>query len=326
MINENLKLYNDMRSEAITKMLFPKETGKLKNVLVVGGTTYDSIVYLYDLPKPESQTIHYAPFNETLGSTGAGKALNLAKLNVETVLHSIIGQDHYGERIIQTLSKHEVNFIYDVDPAGTERHVNLMDRNGNRISIFVTQSSADLPLDMVRMEGLIRQFDVIVLNIIGYTKQIIPLIKKYHKPVWTDLHDYDPGNPYHADFIEVADYIFVSSDNMPDYKPVMQSWLEKGKELVVCTHGTGGSTTLTKNGKWIETPIIKDYVLKDANGAGDSFFSGFLYGYLHEKSVEECLQLGTICAGLCITSNELAFEKLSEELLVEEYRKHYSHA
>jgi len=65
----------------------------MNRVLVIGGTTFDSIIYLKSLPDPKPQTIHYAPFNETLGSTGSGKALNLTKLKVNTTLHSIIGDD-----------------------------------------------------------------------------------------------------------------------------------------------------------------------------------------------------------------------------------------
>jgi sugar/nucleoside kinase (ribokinase family) len=296
----------------------------MNNVLIIGGTTFDSIIYLKNLPKPEPQTVHYALFNETLGSTGSGKALNLTRLNVENTLHSIIGDDLYGQRIIEGLKRAGVNFIYDIDPKGTERHVNLMDENGGRISIFVTQSSDVLKLDMARLEELVKGCDVIVLNITAYTKQLLPLIKKYDKPLWTDLHDYDAGNPYHEEYIEAADYIFASSDNMSDYRPVMESWIARGKELVVCTHGKGGSTALTREGRWIETPIIGDYVFKDANGAGDSFFSGFLYGFLKERPVEDCLRLGTVCAGLCISSAELAFEELSEGLLLSEYERCYS--
>lgn len=297
----------------------------MKKILVIGGTTFDSIIHFDELPKPEPQTIFYAPFNETIGSTGAGKAINLAKLNVNCTLHSIIGNDIYGQKIISGLEKAEVNFIYDIDEKGTERHVNLMDSKGNRISIFVTQSSGDLILNIDRIEELIKESDIIVLNIIGYTKQLIRIIKKYNKPIWTDLHDYSVGNPYHEDYIELADYIFVSSDNMSDYKQIMESWIQRGKEVVVCTHGKDGATTLTKDGQWIETKIIDDYKLKDANGAGDSFFSGFLYGYLKEKSIEECLRLGTICAGLCITSTELAFEELNEDIINCEYKKYYSY-
>lgn len=295
----------------------------MKKILIIGGTTFDSIIYLKNLPKPEPKTFHYVNFNETLGSTGASKALNLTKLNVDNTLHSIIGQDIYGENIKNKFRSEGVKFIYDIDPKGTERHVNLMDEQGGRISIFVTQSSSELDLDMEKIEEEIKQCDIVVLNIIAYTKKLIPLIKKYNKPVWTDLHDYNIGNPYHDEYINAADYIFVSSDNMKDYRPIMEKWISKGKEIVVCTHGKNGSTALTKEGKWIETPIIKDYKFKDANGAGDSFFSGFLYGYLKGNKTEECLRLATICAGLCITSSELAFDELNEELLKAEYEKYY---
>jgi sugar/nucleoside kinase (ribokinase family) len=110
---------------------------------------------------------------------------------------------------------------------------------------------------------------------------------------------------------------------MSDYRTTMETWIQRGKELVVCTHGKDGSTTLTKDGKWIQNKIIGDYKFKDDNGAGDSFFSGFLYGFLKEKSIEDCLKLATICAVLCITLNELAYKDLSEELINSEYNKCY---
>ncbi|MNO22086.1 Pseudouridine kinase [compost metagenome] len=295
----------------------------LKNVLIIGGTTYDSIISLPELPQPESQTIHYAPFHETIGSTGAGKALNLSKLNVPCVLHSIIGDDLYGQRIKDALQEGDVNFHYDLDPKGTERHVNLMDQQGNRISIFVTQSSSNPPLDLIKLEELIQQCDIVVLNIIAYTKELISLCQKHNKPVWTDLHDYDGKNSYHEDYIEAADYIFMSSDCLEDYRRVMSELHHKGKKLVVCTHGKKGATCLNEDGVWIESDIIQDYIFKDANGAGDSFFSGFLYGYLNNRSIEECLGLATICAGLSITSEELAYPNLSEDFLLQEYNKYF---
>lgn len=295
----------------------------MKKVLVLGGTTFDTIISLDKLPEPKPQTIHYATFHETLGSTGAGKALNLRKLNIPSVLHSIIGNDFYGKNIIQSLQQEDVTFIYDIDEKGTERHVNLMDSDGNRISIFVTQSSDEPIFDIPRLEKLIQECDIVVLNIIAYTKQLISLCKKYNKPIWTDLHDYDDHNPYHEDFIEIADYIFMSSDNLSDYKSVMKRFIEAGKQLVVCTHGKKGATAHTKDGRWMNMDIIEEYKFRDANGAGDSFFSGFLYGFLQQRTTEDCLRFGTICAGLCITSTELANDELSEELLQREYEKYY---
>lgn len=59
----------------------------MKKVLVNGRTAFDSIIYLKNLPKPVPQIIHNVPFNETISSTGDGKALNLTGLNVDTTLH-----------------------------------------------------------------------------------------------------------------------------------------------------------------------------------------------------------------------------------------------
>ena len=251
----------------------------MKNVLILGGTTFDHIVTLEKFPDPIPKTIHTAPFHEASGSTGAGKALCLTKLGVPNVLHSILGDDSWGKKIISHLSSQGVDFIYDIDPAGTERHFNIMNAEGERISMFITQSSEDLTINLALIEEKIQWADIIVLNIIPYCKQIIPLLKKYNKPIWTDLHDYNEDNPYHMPFIEASQYIFLSSDNLNDYKKLIRQFINEGKELVVCTHGKAGATVLTKDGIALEQSAITSVELVDANGAGDNFFGGFLYAF-----------------------------------------------
>ena len=293
-------------------------------VLILGGTTYDHIVYLDQFPQPIPQTIHQARFQETTGSTGSGKALCLLKLEAESSLYSILGDDLYGKRIIEHLNGSGVDFSYDFDPAGTERHFNLMNAEGNRISMFITQSSEHPPFNRSLIKEKLDQSGMLVLNIISYCKNFIPLLEGYTKPIWTDLHDYTDNNPYHEPFIEAADTIFMSSDNLPDYKVTMQQLINRGKRLVVCTHGKGGSTALTTEGEWIHEPVLTHFTLVDSNGAGDNYFAGFLYASLQGKSIRECMRYGTLCGGLCITSAELVAEELSRELLEVLYEKYYS--
>ncbi|MBE0649711.1 MAG: carbohydrate kinase family protein [Bacteroidales bacterium] len=294
----------------------------MQRVFVIGGTTFDHIIYLPEFPQPVPQTIHDAKFNEATGSTGAGKALCLQKLEVPNTLYSVLGDDSFGQQIIKHLKKEQVDFIYDIDEKGTERHFNIMDEQGNRISVFVTQSSEKPSINISLIEENIRESDIIVLNIISYCKQIVPVLKHYDKPVWTDLHDYNNGNPYHEPFIDASDYIFLSSDNLTDYKKTMQSLMERGKELVVCSHGKNGATALTSQGEWIEEPALS-FEMVDANGAGDSFFSGFLWAFMKGKTVRECMKYGTICGGLCITSGQLVYDGLTPEFLERAYLKYY---
>jgi len=296
----------------------------MSHILILGGTTFDHIVSLKDFPKPIPQTIHNSDFFETVGSTGTGKAVCLTKLGVSNTLYSVLGDDLYGQRIIQYLENEKVEFIYDIDNKGTERHINIMDRNGDRISIFITQSSEHPKMNYTIIEKEILKSDLIVLNIISYCKDLIHILKNNAKPIWTDLHDYDEGNEYHHPFIEVSNYIFLSSDNLRDYKKTMQNFIQMGKELVVCTHGKKGSTALTKSGDWIEESALSNFQIIDTNGAGDNFFSGFLYAYLNKKSVKISMRYGTICGALCISSQQIVSERLTIKTLEDMYIKYYT--
>jgi sugar/nucleoside kinase (ribokinase family) len=296
----------------------------MKKALVLGGVSFDSIIYLGNLPRPEPQTIYPQGFHETVGETGAGKALNLCKLDMDVTLHGLVGLDYYGEQVREYLSGQDhLSFVYDVDPKGTPRHVNLMDAEGRRISISVESGSFEPQVDRTAIASLIAQRDYIALNILNYCRYFIPLIKGEGKEIWCDIHDYDGRDPYYADFTDSADYLFVSSDALPDYRGFMEKMVAEGRQLVVCTHGKEGSTVMTHAGEWIDTPIIDSYKRVDTNGAGDAFFAGFLFGHSRGYSPETCARLGTVASGLCITSRELAFPGLSAALLMYEYSKHY---
>lgn len=297
----------------------------MQKVLILGGSTYDMKIYLDTLPGPAPQTIHKAPHAEGPGSTGTGKALPLTRLGVPNVLYTAFGNDWYGRQISTFLQQRNIVFHCITDPAGTQRHVNLMDTGGGRISMFITQSSGELPHDRALVKSLINGCDIIVLNIIPYCIALIDLIRESGKPVWTDLHDYDGVNPYHRPFLDAAQYIQLSSDNLTDYRSLMQQLVASGKKMVVCTHGRNGASLLTDKGEWIEMPAIPDVAVTDSNGAGDSFFAGLLYGYMQHKSWHDCLRYGLVCGASAVTDYELAFRNLTAEWLERQIENTFLH-
>ncbi|MDP3131002.1 MAG: carbohydrate kinase family protein [Bacillota bacterium] len=293
----------------------------MKKVLVLGGVSYDEIIRLDRLPDGSSRTVFGTGWR-AVGSTGAGKSLNLTKLGVANTLHATIGDDPDGRAIRAFLASRGVDAIYDDVPV-TDHHVNLMDGEGNRLSIFTVPERKIPAVDVARLEQLIASHDVIVLNIIPYTKQLIPLIKKQKKEIWTDLHDYVPGNPYYDDFIAASEVIFLSSDQTPGHLRLIDEWIAAGKRLVVVTHGKNGAAAKTADGPMLYEPIINTYQLVDANGAGDAFFAGFLYGYLLGEPISKCLCYGTIAGGVTVSSRELVAEELSPEYIETMYRLNY---
>jgi sugar/nucleoside kinase (ribokinase family) len=287
---------------------------KLPSVLVIGGTTFDHIVYLNELPSGIPTTIHQCRFQETTGSTGTGKAVALHQLGVPVHLFSACGNDSWGREIETYLQSTGLSFYLFEDPKGTERHVNLMDKEGKRISIFITNSSEKIELPENYLQLQLAAHDVIVLNIIAYCRPWAAAVAKCGKPVWTDLHDYDGVSSYHQPFIDAAQYIHLSSDNLTDHRSLMEHLVDAGKKLVVCTHGKAGASLLSNETGWMEVPA-EQVPIVDTNGAGDNFFAGFVYGWLKGKDLVSCLQFGTRAAATCVQSSYIVSPALDARLL-----------
>jgi sugar/nucleoside kinase (ribokinase family) len=296
----------------------------MKSIFIVGGVSYNSVVTLNAFPEPKPQTIHNCNFNETIGNTGAGKALALSKLGFKTYLHALLGKDIFGEKVISDLKEPNLNFTYSLDPNGTERHLNILNSKGERISIFINPSSDEVIIDYDTFRAQISSSDFVVINISNYCRNFIPICKEFNKEIWTDLHDYDGCNTYHQEFIDVADFIFFSDVNFKNYKAFMKKMIKQGKKIVVCTHGSKGATAYTSNKEWIFEPAILDFELVNSNGAGDNFFSGFLYAYSEGRTIQECMKFGAIAGALCINSDELVSENLNKDILETIYLEYYN--
>lgn len=296
----------------------------MKKVFVAGGASYDKIIYVTHLPEARPGTIFSKGSIDTVGSTGCGKVISLQKLGMETTFHAMLGNDRSGDLVKEAIRQSGSNFMHDVDSQGTEEHVNIMDEDGGRVSIYTKYSTFEPELDWDTFEPVIAGSEYVVLNIINYVRNLIPIAKKYQKEIWCDIHDYDGTSEYYNDFLEAADYIFMSSDRMEDYRDFMEQMIKANKKLVVCTHGKNGATALSADGQCIELPVIENYERVDTNGAGDNFFAGFLYAHSKGHELEICLKYGTLVAGLCICSEDLVNQVLSEELIEQEFQKYYA--
>lgn len=293
-------------------------------IFICGGVSYNAVITLTDFFEPKPQTIHSCVFNETIGNTGAGKALALSKLGFDTTLHSLLGLDEYAQKVKNYLNQTNLHFIYNIDPNGTERHLNILNSKGERISIFTNPSSEEPNIDYDGFKDEIIASDFVVINISNYCRNFIPICKKLNKQIWTDLHDYDGSNPYHQDFIDASDYIFFSSENIKDHEVFMEQMINIGKKIVVCTHGSKGSTAYTHKKEWIYEPAIQNFKLINSNGAGDNFFSGFLYAYSNNMTIHDCMKFGTITGALCINTIKLVSESLNNTLLETLYLDYYN--
>lgn len=281
----------------------------MSKILVMGGTSYDTIIKLKKNPVLKGSYFARDAY-ERCGSTGTSKSVALKKLGAEVTLHTLLGEDETGNKIKAYLKANDIPFAADPAPSGTDRHFNILDDNGARISIFMPRSDEPPEIDAVRLEQLIADSDIIVLNIMDYNIPFIPLLQG--KEVWTDLHDYLDTDPFYTPFIEASQYIFLSSDRLMDYRATMKKLGQSGK-MIVATHGKDGSTAYWEN-RFYEQDA-HDFTLLDSDGAGDNYFAGFLVEYLKKQNLERSLMTASVCGGLAIETRELVPPDLTYDML-----------
>jgi acarbose 7IV-phosphotransferase len=133
---------------------------RLPKVLIVGGASWNTIIRVDRFPDPAPATAFPVSWHEAIGSSGAGKALNLVRLGAEVTLVAALGDDEDGERVAATVTSAGVRLIRVRDPAGTSRHLNLMDSEGRRIS-FQMQGATIPDLDLAAVERAMSTADLV---------------------------------------------------------------------------------------------------------------------------------------------------------------------
>lgn len=71
-----------------------------------------------------------------------------------------------------------VTFLHDIDPRGTERHVNLKSDDGGRISIYMAHATLEPRVALERLEPVIADSGHVVININNYCRRLIPVAKR----------------------------------------------------------------------------------------------------------------------------------------------------
>jgi acarbose 7IV-phosphotransferase len=272
---------------------------------VIGGVAWNLLVEVPHLPT-DLTTLHATGHREGIGGTGAGKALHLARLGIGTQLHALVGEDEPGDHVREALADAGVALSAWPDPAGTERHLNLLDPHGDRVSIFLDHATPDPDVSAEELAALCRGTDLVFVSLTHYAGRVLPLLSAEQRDVWVDLHDWD-GEPddFRAPFIEHGTHVVVSDVRLEDPLATATA-MARNKAIVVVTHGSRGATAFFPDREPIFVPPYDAGPVVDTNGAGDAFSAGVAYGCTQGWDWGRSLRAGAVVAGGCVTSAHLA--------------------
>jgi hypothetical protein len=108
------------------------------HIFISGPVSWNSIVYLDHLPEPRPHMQFALEDFETVGDTSAGKALHLAGLVRKVTCLTVMGDDAASTWLRSVLESAEIELHCVTVPGASERHLNLMTRAGERVSLYLS--------------------------------------------------------------------------------------------------------------------------------------------------------------------------------------------
>lgn len=271
-------------------------------IVISGPVSWNHMVYLDRLPEPEPHMQFALEDFQTVGGTSAGKALHLAGLGHRVVCMSVVGDDEVSAKLRATLAAAGVELVASVVPGPAERHLNLMTRAGERVSLYLSAPSPAEP-DVSRFTEIAAHAAAIVMDLSGTSRALLPAAVAAGVPIWTDVHDYDGRSEFHTPFIEAAAYVFMNADRLSDPHAFMRSRVEAGATAVICTLGAKGAIAYDRDG--FHQVDAHEAVVRDTNGAGDGFLAGYLDATLRGASTDEALDAAAAQATLALGTRHL---------------------
>ncbi|SEH02321.1 Sugar or nucleoside kinase, ribokinase family [Nonomuraea solani] len=283
-----------------------------RDVLVLGGAGVDTTVYVPELPLPYKDTYQVPPVVDRIGNTGAGVALGCHALGLGVTFADLIGDDPQGALIRSALRA--VDCRWGPAEAGTRRSVLLVGPDGRRTSFYDAKVTPGelLPAELYTD---VRPRHVHV-SIMDFCRHVYPDLEGV--PISTDLHDWDGAGDYQKDFAYRSDLVFLSAAALGDPAATMRDILERGRaHTVVCTRGADGCLVMTRDEGVRAFPAAPlPGPVEDSNGAGDAFVSGFLYGTLRGRPLEECVRLGAVAGAHACSVPGTHESPITESLLL----------
>jgi sugar/nucleoside kinase (ribokinase family) len=119
---------------------------------------------------------------------------------------------------------------------------------------------------------------------------------------WEETRLRDPRTPTLIESVDVflpsaAEACFLT--NRPSPEAALQELAHRVPTVAV---KLGGDGVIAQAGDHFEHVPALRVTPVDTTGAGDAFDAGFIYAYLKESSMRDCLRYGSVCGGLATTA------------------------
>ena len=282
----------------------------MKNICVIGSLNMDLVVNVDKMPKP-GQTIIGSNFKEVPGGKGANQAVAMARLNGNVYIIGKVGEDGFGQTLINALKNDKVDTTYIKTTKGATG-VALITVDNNAQNSIVVSPGANFEVkeeDIDNNIEAIKNSDIVVLQLETPLNTIKYALKKSK-----ELNKYTILNPAPAlklddEIIKNVDLLTpneteleiisgVSIETEEDIQKAAQIMIEKGVKELIVTLGSKGSLYINKE----KSIFKKAYKVQavDTTAAGDSYTAALAVALSKDKNIEEAMDFASKVGALSV--------------------------
>lgn len=303
------------------------------HVLVIGAANLD-IKGRPDMPVERGSSTP-GTIRRSLGGVARNIAENLARLEVETVLLTSVGDDEAGARILgqATGSGIDISQALTVEGRRTGAYMALLTENG-ALDIGLDDMavlSALTPAYFRARRALFEEARMAAIDVNlapEALETVFQLCREYQVPVCAD----PTSNMLAERLCPHLSYLYMASPNVPEARAICGDVFAEpdreaaqaaaahlvslGVDIAVITLGEYGivyaDAETTGHVPAMQTQVV------DSTGAGDAQTAAILFGLLEGFPLDECIRLGVTAATLTLRSRETVRPDLSVDLLYDE--------
>lgn len=270
-------------------------------IVVVGNVGIDTNVYLYGNDIDFTVEANFSQNLDYVGQAGGYTSRGYAQLGYPTAFIGNVGDDWHGRWIATTLAADNIDTAaLMIDPAGTNRSVNFMYRDGRRKNFYDGRGNMDFEPNLDLCRQILSGATLAHFHLANWTRQLLPLAQEMGVVIACDLQDVaDLNDLYREDYVNYADIIFCSAANFADPAPLIEAYLARdARKIIVIGRGAEGAVVAHQGGTHVMPPVDLELPpVIDTNGAGDGLAVGFLSSYVVEGyNLDEALERGQITA------------------------------
>ena len=268
----------------------------MKKIFVVGSLNSDLVIHAPYMPVG-GETLMGSDFATNNGGKGANQACACAKLGGEIYMCGCVGNDAFGQGLIDSLSKDGVHtdFIRKVDNIPTGVAVIVVTEGENRI---ILDSGANAHLtenDIDKMLEIASEGDIFLtqlenpIDVIGYG-----LNRAKEKGLFVVLNP-APANVGIKEYLQHVDLITPNETEL-EILGGINELSSYGIKTIITTLGSKGYE-ICEGGKGTTYPCIKVNVV-DTTAAGDTASGGLCAMLSKGETIESAMAFGSKAASI----------------------------